>query len=134
MWLGHPLHPVITDVPVGAWTITQLLDIISMGRGDDQGLDAAADITLGAGIVAAVGAAATGIADWTDIDGPDGQLTTAHALLNVGGLTLNLASLGVRASGKNRAFARILSSSGYLVRALPLLMWREKWCLALDRA
>src|SRR5918998_5313285 len=51
VWLGHPLHPVITDVPVGAWTMTQLLDIISMSRGDDKGLDAAADLALGAGIV-----------------------------------------------------------------------------------
>src|SRR5438445_7082724 len=39
VWLGHPLHPVITDVPVGAWTLTELLDLISAARGDDPGLD-----------------------------------------------------------------------------------------------
>ena len=27
-WLGHPLHPVMTDIPLGAWTATLLLDAI----------------------------------------------------------------------------------------------------------
>src|SRR5438105_9596392 len=44
VWLGHPLHPVITDVPIGAWTMTELLDLISASKGDDAGLDAASDI------------------------------------------------------------------------------------------
>src|SRR5690242_8165677 len=68
VWLGHALHPVITDVPIGAWTITQLLDLVSAARGDDPGLDAASDVALGAGIVAALGAAITGLTDWSDID------------------------------------------------------------------
>src|SRR5690348_14893413 len=69
VWLGHPLHPVITDVPVGAWTISELLDLVSAASGDPPGLDTAADITLAAGIVAALGAAVTGITDWSDADG-----------------------------------------------------------------
>ena len=55
-WLGEPLHVVLTDVPIGAWTMTELLDLVSASKGDDAGLDAASDIALGAGIVAAVGA------------------------------------------------------------------------------
>src|SRR5437870_1765928 len=51
VWLGHPVHPMITDVPVGAWTITELLDFLSAASGDPPGLDAASDITLAAGIV-----------------------------------------------------------------------------------
>lgn len=27
-WLGHPLHPVLTDVVVGAWTSSFLLDLV----------------------------------------------------------------------------------------------------------
>src|SRR3989442_255596 len=26
-WLGHPLHPVLTDIPIGAWTIAILFDL-----------------------------------------------------------------------------------------------------------
>lgn len=118
VWLGHPLHPVITDVPVGAWTMTQLLDLISLMRGDDPGLDAAADITLGAGIVAALGAAVTGLADWSDVGGSHRRMGLAHALINVGGLTLNVASLALRMGGKkNRGLARSLSAGGYLFNA-----------------
>lgn len=118
VWLGHPLHPVITDVPVGAWTMTQLLDAISMLRGGDKGLDTAADITLGAGIVAAVGAAVTGLVDWSDVGGSHRRMGMAHALINVGGLTLNVASLALRAGGKkNRGLARTLSAGGYVLNA-----------------
>ncbi|MDQ5824527.1 MAG: non-heme iron oxygenase ferredoxin subunit [Chloroflexota bacterium] len=118
VWLGHPLHPVITDVPVGAWTMTQLLDLISLMRGDDSGLDAASDITLGAGIVAALGAAVTGLADWSDVGGSHRRMGMAHALLNMGGLTLNVASLALRMGGKkNRGVARSLSAGGYVLNA-----------------
>lgn len=119
VWLGHPLHPVITDVPMGAWTITQLFDLVSVFQGDNTGLDAAADLALGAGIVAAVGAAITGITDWSDTGGPQRRMGTAHALINVGGLALNVASLGLRMGGKkNRGLARTLSASGYVLSGL----------------
>jgi nitrite reductase/ring-hydroxylating ferredoxin subunit/uncharacterized membrane protein len=119
VWLGHPLHPVITDVPIGAWTISELLDLISAARGDDAGLDAASDITLGAGIVAAVGAAVTGIVDWSDVGGSHRRLGMAHALLNVAGLTLNVGSLALRmGNSRGRGAARVLSAAGYLTSAL----------------
>ena len=119
VWLGHPLHPVITDVPVGAWTLTELLDLISAARGDDPGLDAASDISLAAGIVAALGAAVTGITDWSDVGGAQRRMGLAHGLINVVGLTLNLGSLALRASGdaRNRGASRVLSAAGYLVSA-----------------
>src|SRR5436190_3470478 len=119
VWLGHPLHPVITDVPIGAWTMTELLDLVSAARGDDPGLDMAADITLGAGIVAAVGAAVTGITDWSDVGGSHRRLGMAHALINVAGLTLDIGSLALRtgSNGRNRGAARVLSAGGYLLSA-----------------
>src|SRR5215210_8564832 len=104
VWLGHPLHPVITDVPIGAWTMTELLDLISAARGDDPGLDAASDIALGAGIVAALGAAVTGITDWSDVGGSHRRMGAAHALLNVVGLGMSALSLAFRLdkSGRHR--------------------------------
>src|SRR5213596_2180425 len=92
VWLGHPLHPVITDVPIGAWTTAQVLDVISAQRGDDAGLDEAADLALGLGVVAAVGAAATGLTDWSEVGGVQRRLGLVHGLINVAGLGLNLAS------------------------------------------
>ncbi len=119
VWLGHPLHPLITDVPVGAWTITQLFDLVSIARGDDEGLDNAADLALGAGILAAVGAAVTGLTDWSDIGGEQRRMGLAHALINSVGLTLNVGSLALRLGNKrNRGLARSLSASGYIFNAL----------------
>src|SRR3954466_16162688 len=77
VWLGHPFHPVITDLPVGAWTITELLDLVSAATGAPPGLDTASDIPLAAGIAAAVGAALTGITDWSDTDGAQRRMGLA---------------------------------------------------------
>src|SRR5262245_66597870 len=53
-WLGHPLHPAVTDVPLGAWTAALVLD----AAGDrNNGMARAADTAIGVGIVGAVGAA-----------------------------------------------------------------------------
>src|SRR4051794_2543582 len=53
--LGHPLHAALTDVPIGAWTMAQMLDVIAITSGDES-LDKAADLLVGAGVVSAVGA------------------------------------------------------------------------------
>jgi nitrite reductase/ring-hydroxylating ferredoxin subunit len=99
-WLSHPLHPALTDVPLGAWTGATLLDLAD--RGDGGGLSQAADLMVGLGCLAAVGAAATGLADWQDRDGPERDLGTAHALINTGALALFTTSLGLRLRGRRR--------------------------------
>src|SRR5690242_15460653 len=54
-WLGRPLHPVLTDIPIGAWTATVVLDIMeASGR---KGYSRGADLTLKVGLVGAVAAA-----------------------------------------------------------------------------
>ncbi len=120
VWLGHPLHPVITDVPIGAWTMTELLDLLSAAGGDDPALDRAADLTLGAGIVAALGAAVTGITDWSDVGGSHRRMGLLHGLINAAGLGMNIASLGLRLGGnpRSRGLARGLSAGGYITAAL----------------
>src|SRR5919201_185018 len=55
-WLGHPLHPVLVSAPIGAWTTTMLLDL--------AGEERAADLSLRLGLLGALGAAATGAAQW----------------------------------------------------------------------
>lgn len=115
VWLGHPLHPVITDVPIGAWTTAQVLDLASAARGDDAGLDAASDLALGLGIVAAVGAAVTGFTDWSEIGGAPRRLGLVHGLINTVGLACNLGSLALRLRGGDRGLARGLSATGYVI-------------------
>lgn len=121
VWLGHPLHPVLTDVPIGAWTMSQMFDLLGMMAGDDN-LDMAADVTLTAGILAALASALTGLTDWSDIDSYNTsrrRMGLAHGLLNVAGVTLNLGSLGLRLTGKRtRGLARMLSACGYMTSAL----------------
>ena len=55
-WLGHPLHPVLTDVPIGSWTSTMLLDCVWL-TSDHPQMARAADITLIFGLLGAGGAA-----------------------------------------------------------------------------
>src|SRR5690349_11674959 len=60
VWLGHPLHPVLTDIPIGAWTVTAVLDSLEEINSHD-GLRRGADAALKIGLIGAVGAALTGM-------------------------------------------------------------------------
>ena len=112
-WLGVPLHPALTDVPVGAWTSAFCLDLVAGVTGSDTA-EKAADGALAVGVAGALPAAATGTADWRDLIGEERRIATVHALLNVAGLALNVASLVQRARG-NRAAGRALSAVGLAI-------------------
>jgi nitrite reductase/ring-hydroxylating ferredoxin subunit/uncharacterized membrane protein len=112
VWLGAPLHPALTDVPVGAWTTALLLDSGSVVSGD-KALGAAADRALAVGTIAAVPAAVTGLNDLRDLIGQSRRIAMVHALVNVLGLSLSTASLVYRHRGR-RGVARGLSGMGYL--------------------
>jgi len=113
VWLGAPLHPALTDVPVGSWTAALVLDTASTLTGD-EGLSSAADGALAVGTLAALPAAATGLSDLRDLHGQSRQVAMVHALLNVVGLSLTSASLAYRRTGR-RGLARCLSATGYVV-------------------
>ncbi len=115
-WLGHPLHPVITDVPIGAWTTTLLLDALAGdadGASGRTGLRRAADASVALGLAGAVGSAVTGLADWSETDATPRRVGVAHALLNSGATVLFAASLVSRRRG-HRAAGRRLAVTGYL--------------------
>ncbi len=114
-WLGHPLHPALTDIPLGAWTATVMLDAVAERTGS-AGVARASDAALELGLVGAVGAAVTGAADWKDTDARPRRVGLAHAALNVGATLLFGGSLVCRATG-NRAAGRGLAAMGYLVAA-----------------
>ena len=111
-WLGHPLHPVLTDLPVGAWTVSTILDALDAASGQDK-YARGADAALGIGLIGALGSAVTGLADWQSADdGKVKRVGLVHGLLNVTATTLFGASWLLR-KGKNRRTARTLAWIGY---------------------
>jgi nitrite reductase/ring-hydroxylating ferredoxin subunit/uncharacterized membrane protein len=110
-WLGHPFHPVMTDLPLGAWTVTILLDAIEDGR-DRFGVARAADASLALGLAGAAGAAATGLTDWAETDARPRRLGVAHAVLNTSAALLFAGSLLSRKAGRRDA-GRGLALAGY---------------------
>lgn len=111
-WLGHALHPVFTDIPIGAWSGTMLLDLAWLND-ESEGAARGADITMALGIVGATAAAVTGVTDWSDLDGTDRRVGLMHGLLNSGILLTNIGSLALRLTGRRRA-GIALSTVGYL--------------------
>ena len=65
-WLGHAVHPVLTDLPIGFWTSAFTLDLIGGRRNR-----AAAQLLVGLGVLAAIPTAASGAADWSDTAGKE---------------------------------------------------------------
>jgi nitrite reductase/ring-hydroxylating ferredoxin subunit/uncharacterized membrane protein len=122
-WLGHPLHPALTDVPLGAWTGTVAMDLLAAVSGSEA-LAAGADASLALGIAGAAGAAAAGVADWSDTSGATRRTGMVHALLNSLALTLNLVSLVKRRTG-NRGGGVLLSTAAYGIGALSAYLGGE---------
>jgi len=113
VWLGHPLHPVLTDVPVGAWTTAIALDAAAAASGD-SGYARAADLAIAVGLTGAVGAAVTGLTDWSETSGKSRRIGLVHGLMNVAATTLFAASYVLRKRG-SRAQGQACSATGYAV-------------------
>src|SRR3954471_22029131 len=94
-WLGEPLHVVLTDIPVGAWTAAMVFDALDMVRNRRE-FARAADASIAIGLAGAAGAAVTGVTDWSDVDPPARRTGLIHALLNIGAATLFATSLIMR--------------------------------------
>lgn len=112
-WLGEPLHVVLTDVPIGAWTVAMACDALDLIL--DRGQFAyACETSIGIGLVAAAGAAVTGMTDWSDVDPPARRVGLIHGLLNLSGTALFATSLFLRKK-KLLGSGRIMSVLGYAV-------------------
>jgi nitrite reductase/ring-hydroxylating ferredoxin subunit/uncharacterized membrane protein len=112
-WLGAPLHPALTDVPVGALTAAVTLDGVAIATGS-QTVDKQADGALAVSVAGALAAAATGLSDWRYMRGEKRRLAAGHGLLNVVGLVFNATSLGLRLGGRRRA-GQVSSALGFAV-------------------
>jgi nitrite reductase/ring-hydroxylating ferredoxin subunit/uncharacterized membrane protein len=114
VWLGHPLHPVLTDIPVGAWTCTLALDALD-GLSERKEFGAAADAVLGIGILGALGAAVTGATDWSDTYDRGRKIGLVHGLLNVAATALYTSSFFMRKKKKTRQTGIALSMLGFAI-------------------
>lgn len=109
-WLGHPLHAVLTDAPIGILFLVLVFDALSMG-------DAAA-WALGFGILTMLGAALAGFADYADTDGKARERGTLHSTLMVIALLVYVLSLVVRlGTGPGSALGVLLSWLGFGILA-----------------
>lgn len=113
VWLGHVLHPVLTDVPIGSWTATMLLDLAWLSD-EDEGIARAADLIMGLGMMGALGSAVTGLTNWIDTDGAEQRTGMLHALLNISATLLNGSSTLLRFTGQRRN-AIALSTTAYVI-------------------
>ena len=112
-WLGHPLHPVLTDIPIGAWMMAQVFDALGATR-RTRAYDAAARVCITTGLVGAVGAAVTGLADWSETGRDSRRIGFVHGMINVAATSLFLASALMRRRRKTSA-AVATSSTGFAV-------------------
>ena len=95
VWLGHPLHPLLTDLPIGFWTSAWVLDLIGGKRSAK-----AAETLVGLGVASAVPTAAAGLADGSELNTPERRSGTVHALANVTATALYAASYLARRRGR----------------------------------
>ena len=103
-WLGHPLHPVLVQVPVGSWASAGLLDAIPPLR-------PAATVLIGTGVAMSVPAALSGAADWSEQEIGVRRLGALHAVANTVALGLYVGSLTARARGRG-TLGRVLAYAG----------------------
>jgi nitrite reductase/ring-hydroxylating ferredoxin subunit/uncharacterized membrane protein len=112
-WLGHPLHVVLTDVPLGCWTAAAVLDALEMKSGS-RATGQGADTAIAAGLVGAAGAALTGLADWSKIDGEPRRIGLMHGILNATATACYVTSMCLRRSG-SRGTGRQLALLGLVI-------------------
>jgi nitrite reductase/ring-hydroxylating ferredoxin subunit len=118
VWLGQPVHPALTGLPVGFWTSAAVLDFVPGSRRASQ-------VLIALGLAGSVPAAAAGLADWSSLHREQQRVGVAHAAANASAMALFTGSLFARAAGRHaggRALAlgglAALTASTYLGRHL----------------
>jgi nitrite reductase/ring-hydroxylating ferredoxin subunit/uncharacterized membrane protein len=114
VWLGHPLHPVLVQVPVGAFVSAAVMDLVPGGR-------RAATTLIAVGTASTPPAIAAGLLDWSQMTKDRRRVGLVHASANAIALGLYIASLAARANGRfgrGRALAfaglSVASTGAYL--------------------
>jgi nitrite reductase/ring-hydroxylating ferredoxin subunit/uncharacterized membrane protein len=112
-WIGHPLHPILKDLPIGGWTMAAIFDALP----GEVSMQRAADISLAVGVAGALASAVTGLADWSDTTGRARRIGVVHAVLNVSAAGFYAASLAARIAQRRRTGVQF-AFAGYAVMLL----------------
>lgn len=114
--LGHPLHPALTDLPIGFWTSAGVLDLVG-GKRAARGATA----LVGLGVASAVPTIAAGMADWMEMSRGKQRVGVVHAAANAAATVLYAKSFGARRMGhRGRGIwlgllgAGVATAGGYL--------------------
>lgn len=103
-WLGHPVHPLSVQMPIGAFFSAAVLDVLPRQR-------AAARTLIVLGVLSAGPAALTGWVDWAELRKPQARVGLLHAVTNLTAVSLYGASLFARLRGRE-ARGRLLAFAG----------------------
>jgi nitrite reductase/ring-hydroxylating ferredoxin subunit/uncharacterized membrane protein len=106
VWLGHPLHPMLTDLPIGFWTSAMAVDVFDGKAGRDS-----ARRLVGLGLLSAVPTAAAGASDWGDTTSDTRRVGLVHAVSNSTALALYFGSWRARRRGRH-GWGVVLSFAG----------------------
>jgi uncharacterized membrane protein len=107
--IGHALHPLLTDFPLGAWTSTSLLDLFGGRRARP-----AATGLLSFGVVTALPTVLSGLAEWRKTTGPARRVGVAHAAVNSAAFGLYLWSLLTRLRGRHPQAVALGVAGGFV--------------------
>lgn len=114
--VGHAVHPMLTDLPIGFWTSAVTLDVCG-GTGSRE----SATRLMGLGVLAFFPTAWTGWAEWHSLSRPESRVGTVHGVLNGAAMALFSGSWAARRSGHRRAGVGLglagtvaASAAGYL--------------------
>jgi uncharacterized membrane protein len=105
-WMGHALHPLLTDVPIGTWTSSIVLDLLGGTSAED-----AADLLIGVGLAAVAPTALSGWTDWSTTSTENRRVGLVHAAANITAALCFAASLATRRADSREA-GRLLSLAG----------------------
>ena len=110
VWLGHPVHPTLVQVSLGALMSASVLDGL-------PGTETAATVLVATGLATAPAAAVTGWADWSELHEDQQRVGLVHAAANLAGVVLYGLSLASRLRGGHRS-GRLLGWAGLGVLGL----------------
>jgi hypothetical protein len=101
-WLGHAIHPALTDLALGTWTSASVLDLLG-----GPGASAASQRLIGTGLLAVGPTAWTGWAEWSAAGSRDKRVGLVHAVTNAAAIGVYAASWIARRQGRHGTGARL---------------------------
>ncbi len=103
-WLGHPAHPMLIAVPIGAWLGASVLDA--------AGENVAARRMVGIGLASVPAVVLTGWVDWSALDDRQRRVGLVHAFSNASGVVLMGNSHRLRRGDPTSTTAKVLTLLG----------------------